>query len=123
MKSMSKVLGVLLLGLCVSGSALADHGHGHFRGGIGVGVVIDPFWGWPYYAPVPYYYSPAYYYPPVVAVPSQPPVYVEQERAPAVTAPPANYWYYCSGSRSYYPYVRECPGGWQRVAPQPPMVQ
>ncbi len=22
-------------------------------------------------------------------------------------------------SKTYYPYVKECPGGWQRVTPQP----
>jgi hypothetical protein len=29
------------------------------------------------------------------------------------------YWYYCERSKSYYPYVKECPSGWTRVAPQP----
>ena len=29
------------------------------------------------------------------------------------------YWYYCESSDGYYPYVKECPGGWQRVAPRP----
>jgi hypothetical protein len=52
-------------------------------------------------------------------VPSEPSVYVEQPRAQA--APEASaYWYYCAGAGAYYPYVRECPGGWQRVAPRPP---
>ena len=27
----------------------------------------------------------------------------------------SHYWYYCPASRAYYPYVRECAGGWQRV--------
>ena len=73
---------------------------------------------YPYYAP-PYYY-PAYYPAPVV-VQQQPTVYVEQQPAPAAQASaPAGYWYYCAGSHAYYPYVKECPAGWQRVAPQPP---
>jgi hypothetical protein len=32
----------------------------------------------------------------------------------------SHWWYFCPESRAYYPYVRECAGGWQRVAPQPP---
>ncbi len=65
--------------------------------------------------------SPVYYYPPV---PLSPPAYIEQEPAPGGTAPPApsanQYWYWCAGSNAYYPYVKECPGGWQPVLPQPP---
>jgi len=38
------------------------------------------------------------------------------EPAPA----PSQYWYFCNASKAYYPYVRECPSGWQRVTPQPP---
>lgn len=93
------------------GSAWADHGyygHGHTRFGVMVGV---PFAPW--YYPPPYYYPP---YPPVVI--ERPPVYVEQS-APPQTAQ-AGYWYYCAAAKAYYPYVNECPGGWQRVAPQPP---
>ena len=29
------------------------------------------------------------------------------------------YWYFCRGANAYYPYVKECPGGWQRVQPRP----
>jgi hypothetical protein len=72
-------------------------------------VFVGPYWYPPYY---PYWYPPyyPYYYPPV----SAPPTYIEQ--APPIVP---GYWYYCGGSQGYYPYVRECPGGWQRVAPQP----
>jgi len=55
--------------------------------------------------------------------PAEPPVYVERGQPPAAaqTEPePGNYWYYCSNPDGYYPYVKQCPGGWQRVAPQPP---
>ena len=60
-------------------------------------------------------------------VPAQPPVYIERpaenfEPAPA-PAPQAqaqaSAYYFCAASNTYYPYVRECPGGWQQVAPQP----
>ena len=57
-------------------------------------------------------------YPAPVVVQPAPVTYVEQ--APAAQAQaPASYWYYCSDSRAYYPYVKDCPGGWQRVSPQP----
>lgn len=29
-------------------------------------------------------------------------------------------WHYCKESGGYYPYVRECPGGWQMVPATPP---
>jgi hypothetical protein len=87
-----------------SGSALAG---GHVRFGVFVGM--------PYYQP--YYYQP-YYPPQVVVVPAQPPVYIQQ-MAPAPTQSQGGDWYYCSSSRAYYPYVKECPEAWQRVPAQP----
>ena len=30
------------------------------------------------------------------------------------------HWFYCKESGGYYPYVRECPGGWQMVPATPP---
>jgi hypothetical protein len=108
------IVAVVLLSAVASGSALA---HGQVRFGI---VVGGPLY-WPGYYPGPYY-SP-YYYPPVVAVPASPPTYVEQgdEVAPAAPVQEQSraYWYYCAESKAYYPYVKQCPGGWQRVAPQP----
>ena len=51
------------------------------------------------------------------SVVQQPPVYTErQEVAPEAQG----YWYYCAATRGYYPYVKECPGGWQKVPPAPP---
>src|SRR5215831_359247 len=32
----------------------------------------------------------------------------------------ASSWYYCKGAKAYYPYVRECPSGWQAVPQTPP---
>jgi hypothetical protein len=109
----SKILAILLIALgsaLASGVALA-HGRVHF--GIGFGA---PF----YYGPPAYYYPPPYYYyPPAVAyTPPAPPVYVEQNAAPAAPAQ-LQYWYYCDGAQGYYPYVKQCPGGWRQVAPQP----
>jgi hypothetical protein len=100
-----------------------------------VGVVIGgAFWGspwyypsyyYPYYPYYPYpyypYYSP-YYYAPTVEVPSSPPVYIERSQ-PGTSSAPSGVWYYCPDSKTYYPYVKECPGGWQTVPAEPPSEQ
>jgi hypothetical protein len=118
---------VVGLGLLASGSALAQHrfhhgGHGGFHGprvGVFIGAPLFwPYYGGPYYGG-PYYAPYAYYPPPVIAVPAAPPVYVEQGPGQAAPAQPAP-WYYCADPSGYYPYVTQCPGGWQQVAPQPP---
>lgn len=88
--------------------------------------------GVPLWAPPAYYGSPwyggGYWYGPgyttVVPVPSQPPVYIERGQdegapAPEAAAPAQGWWYWCTDPEGYYPTVRECPGGWQQVAPQP----
>lgn len=129
MKTMSKTIGIaflVLAGALASGSAMADRdgdgdGGGHVRFGISLGMPLfapgyySPYYGYPY----PAYNYPAYAYPPVV-VQSAPPVYVEQGAAQAASAPAQADWYYCAASRAYYPYVSECPAGWQRVPAQPP---
>jgi len=116
---------LVLLGAVASGSAMAQrYGHGgNVRFGFYFGV---PFYG-PGYYPAPYYTyppyaypGPAYGYPPAAAFSS--PTYVEQGPPAASPAPaqPQADWYYCADSKAYYPYARECPGGWQRVPAQPP---
>ena len=72
----------------------------------GVGVAAPLFYPYSYAYPYPY----PVYLPPVV-VESSPPVYVQQ-------GPQPQYWYYCQSSQAYYPYVKECPGGWLQVVPQ-----
>jgi hypothetical protein len=62
--------------------------------GVGVGV---PFW-YPYPYPYPVYSPPTYV--------QQDPQYQPQ------------YWYYCPSAQGYYPFVKECPGGWLQVVPQ-----
>lgn len=85
---------------------------GYGYGGYGYG------YGYPFYYS-PYYYPPAYAYPPTVIAPSAPPVYIQQEQ-PQPVQPQSNYWYHCQDPEGYYPYVKDCPGGWLPVAPQPP---
>ncbi|MBK7768626.1 MAG: hypothetical protein IPI44_22875 [Sulfuritalea sp.] len=140
MKKSKLIIALLLLGTCGVGNVWADpRGGGHrggYRGGHGgghvsFGVMIgSPYWGGPWFYPPPAYYHPPYYppyYPQVVVERQAPQVYIEQQVAPAappapaspVAAAPANYWYYCATAKGYYPYVSECPSGWQRVLPQP----
>jgi hypothetical protein len=113
-KSRKWGLVLLLLAMAGIGNVWADRG-GH--GNVHFGVVVGPLWS-PFYYPSPYYYPP---YPPVV-IERAPPVYIEQSTssAPAPQATESRYWYYCRASKAYYPYVNECPGGWQRVSPRPP---
>jgi hypothetical protein len=143
MKCYSKVVSVLFLivfGAAASESAMAQH-HGGVRFGVNIGI---PLFGPGYYPPYAYpapayaypapayaYPAPAYTYPaPAYSYPAPaysypgPAVgpsggYVEQGYPQAAPAPQQD-WYYCPNSNAYYPYVRECPGGWQRVPSQPP---
>ena len=118
LKRMKYSLLIVLLVIGSIGNAWADrphrpqrhHSSSHF------GIYFGPAWG-PAYYPGPF--SPYYYRssPPIVIERAPPPIYVERaEPAPAPNA----YWYYCRASKAYYPYVGECPSGWQRVLPQPP---
>jgi hypothetical protein len=115
--------GVLLAGAMASETVLAQR---HRGGGprVSMGFYVGaPFVAYPFYHPyyyAPYYYYPPAYYPPVVVAPSAPPVYIEQGAQQAPQAPAAGWWYYCSDPQGYYPYVTQCPGGWQQVSPQPP---
>ena len=129
MKTTKTVLALViaLAGITLAESALAG---GYYRGGyyggyrgyygprvtVGLGFGFGyPGYGYPYYAPYSYY--PPYASP--VVVQQQPTTYVEQPAPQAQTQQPAGYWYYCDDSRAYYPYVKSCASGWQRVSPQP----
>jgi hypothetical protein len=88
--------------------------HPHHHPGRTVIFIGAPFmyWAWPYgyaYLPPPYYYGPDY------GVPKEemPAIYVEKfdgEPTPQTTGD-----VFCPGKYAYYPDVRECPGGWQRL--------
>ncbi|HEX7688086.1 MAG TPA: hypothetical protein VF453_10280 [Burkholderiaceae bacterium] len=73
--------------------------HGPHGGHPGWWWVVGPTW---YFYPSPVYPYPDPYEPP-------PPWTVP------MPAPPARFWYFCEESRSYYPYVATCPGGWKQV--------
>ena len=125
---------VILVALLVT-SAVPGHawrgGHGFRHGGHGfrhgghvffrpsIVFPIGPYWA-PYWGP---YWEP-YGYPSVVVTPP-PQVYVQPAPPTSVQPPPAQppaqpFWYYCENPQGYYPYVQQCPGGWQPVAPTPP---
>jgi hypothetical protein len=94
--------------------------HYHSHGSVYLGFYGPGYWWGPGYWPgywwgPGYAYPPAYgyYYPPAYAR-QAPPVYIEREPV----EPQQVWWYWCVDAKAYYPYVKECPGGWQRVAPQ-----
>jgi hypothetical protein len=133
-----------LAGMSAAAPAAA---HGRYYGG-GYGYWRGPsvslyyggplWWGAPaYYGPGYGYVPPAYVYgPPAVVTSTAGVTYIERDQntvstqqaappppAPAgqVAPPPASQWWYlCASPRGAYPYVRECPGGWERVPAVPP---
>lgn len=116
MKALKYLTVLVLIGVLGVGSVWAG---GRARIGVGMyfGAPVGPWYGYP----SPFYYPPYYYPPQVVVVPAAPPpVYIEQNGAlpPPPTTPANNYWYFCEAPQAYYPYVKECPEGWLRVAPQ-----
>ena len=129
MKRVTAALAIVatLLGAMATETAWA-HGRGRVSVGIGFGFggYWPGYWGpgyWPGYWYPPYpYYSP-YYYP--SGVTSAPTAYIERGDetpgpAPAqAAAPRRDWWYYCPETQTYYPYVKQCAGGWQRVEPRP----
>lgn len=90
-------------------------GGGRSYRGASVGLFIGAplMWHWPQ----PYYHP---YPPAVITVPAAPPtVYIERGYDDTPPAREQGYWHYCERPEGYYPYVRECLGGWLRVAPTP----
>jgi len=79
------------------------HGHTGFHFYWGAPIVIGPWW-------YPYFDYPRY----PARVAPDPPVYVQPEPQPV------DYWYYCQEPQGYYPYVKNCPGGWMKVVPEAP---
>lgn len=85
-----------------------------------------PYYGPPYYGPS--FYAPAPVYYPPVQQPAQI-IYTERRVDAPVSSQPSpmntaqkvqdSWWYYCTSSKAYYPYISKCSEGWLRVAPQP----
>lgn len=109
-----KILLLLVIALTAVGLSLpakAHGGHSH----VSVGFVF----GGPGYWYPGYYYPPyPYYYPQPVAVQTEPTVYIERGDASGEQARGSQgYWYYCKESKAYHPYVKHCPGGWEKQVP------
>lgn len=131
MKKFSLLSIFALMTLVTSHFAIAHGGRfDHFSLGINLGYpgFYGGYGGYGFYDP--FFYPPFYGAPPVVVpiappiiVPSTPPVYVQQQEAPAPTQSQTHYWHYCTNPEGYYPYVKQCPGGWLRVDPRPPIQQ
>ena len=126
---------IAILSLLVSSSVYADwgghgfrghHGGGFHHGGWGYGSSafiggVGIGYGYGAYNYYPYAY-PSYSYPTeiVVVPPAQQPVYIQQSAPqPVAKQYPAGYWYHCSNPEGYYPYIKDCPNGWQQVEPTP----
>lgn len=148
MTKLFNVLTSLALALLVNATVYADERHEHhegwhgdihrfhehdinrWRGGHWLHGWHEGHYGWwwivagvGYSYPRPIYPYPDPYQPPVVIVqqPTQPPVTAAPPNPPAPqTAPPPQYWYHCDNPAGYYPYVPQCPGGWQKVPVSPP---
>jgi hypothetical protein len=90
------------------------HGYGHgYYGGYGYG-----WWGYPYWWGSPYYpYYDPYYYEGYGGLPVLP-----QEVTPPAESgqQQPSYWHFCQDPEGYYPYVKDCPGGWMTVVPPKP---
>jgi hypothetical protein len=121
MKQLHRATLAILLSVGLTGSAWADRYYHHQpRTTIHWGINLGSPWPYsPFYSP---FHQPLFAAPPLIlmAPPVQPPppVYIEQQTARQTLEP--GYWYYCQELQAYYPYVRECPGAWQPIAPQPP---
>lgn len=123
MKKSGWIWTVLLTTALFAGNAWADRPgrppYGHPHGSVEFGIFVGGPWIYPPYYPYPPYWPRVYMPPvaPVVVVPA-PLVYIEQQTASVPVLEPG-YWYYCNEAKAYYPYVKDCPGSWQKVAPQP----
>lgn len=108
-----------MLGMALAPFAAGAHGgHRHHppHGRIGF------YFGYAWPAPFPaYVYPPYYVWPPTVIVrPVEPPTVYIERGMPQSLAQSEAVWYYCRSAQAYYPYVKDCPGGWERVVPTPP---
>lgn len=107
---------LLVVSTLAASPAYADRGH--WSGGCWgcgawvLGAVIAADIAITQSAQQPVYVAPA----PVYVQPSPAPVYVQ----PAPPQPPVQSWYFCKSVNGYYPYVRNCPEGWQAIPITPP---
>ena len=92
--------------------------NGRHGGRIGWWWVVGGSW---YFYNAPVYPYPDPYIPPAVVIQQSAPLPPVVESAAPPPAPAQN-WYYCEASKSYYPYVASCSSGWKAVPATPPSV-
>ena len=88
-----------------------NHGywhHGYYGSRFGWWWVVGPSWYFYSYPVYPYWYPP-----------ERTEVIVVEQPQPS-GPPPQAYWYWCDDPKGYYPYVAQCPGGWEPVPATPP---
>jgi hypothetical protein len=104
---------------------------------IGIVVpILPPGYSTVVAAGVPYYYADDVYYeqaPGGYAVVTPPADVADAGYAQAPATPPVQAaapqpsasatWYYCESSKTYYPYVSQCPEGWRSVPATPPQMR
>lgn len=121
MKTLARIiiglLVVLLVNSLTATNTDARGGHGGYAPRVGFGLYLGPGW-WPGWGWPGYYQSYYPYYPneQTIVIQQQPEVYEQ----PAQQSDQPVYWYYCKEAQGYYPYVKQCPGGWMKVVPTPP---
>jgi hypothetical protein len=88
-----------------SGKSNPHHGKHHHHHTTGSTVFYGSYW--PFWPGMAYALAPIY-------EPAPPIYYIEksEEELRSDTT-----WFYCEGEATYYPYVKQCPGGWVKVAP------
>jgi hypothetical protein len=95
-----------------------EHDWGLWRGGRWSHQRHDGRMGWWWVVGGAWYFYPW----PVYPYPSPwdpPPVEIVTPPAAAALPPPTPYWYFCEASKTYYPYVSSCAGGWKQVPAVP----
>jgi len=92
--------------------------HHRFFGGF-VGFWGEP-WLWPGYSYADPWYIENPWYGGATPIPGVYPPLPDSTSPDTGSAPPIpSGIYWCPGSKGYYPYVRACPSGWQRVGEAP----
>jgi hypothetical protein len=90
------------------GGSHSGHRHAHGSAFIGAGAFYAGMYSF-YPGPYSYYYNPIW----SGIDPSARVVYVEQFAG--TPTPDSKDSIYCPERASHYPYVTDCPGGWQRI--------
>ena len=102
MKRITGILFAVVLGFAFLSSCYYPCWRGYYPYYWGVGWPYGYYGGWPYVG-WPYY--------PLAAAQS-PPAYNQSAQRYSY------YWYYCQDPQGYYPYIKNCPGGWITVVPK-----